>query len=331
MKEDKWDIRNIRGVGDRLFDKIMASFGGEDEFLNAVKNFEVDRISSIEGVSQRRAIEIVNMVLGNPTEEFLKTDRALEIYDDIIEKILQFASTQYGKNRILLLSPSRNELSIKENIDFVMKAKETVGELPINEIKKLLIKINTTSSIKPKYNPSQAILVESMEDYHRLIDLKLNSYCPIITIDDLESLDDFEFIVYVYGEGVIELEDAFNVTMVNHDSQDFEIVPDVVLDYFKENYDLLSNISKIKEILGLESILPDVLDVLDELESGKLDENIFDQAVEEAKGKADLKLKNAIKNVDLKGDEVLDLLNEEMPVKIQHIFDAVMKEARNEG
>ena len=167
MKEDKWDIRNIRGVGDRLFDKIMASFGGEDEFLNAVKNFEVDRISSIEGVSQRRAIEIVNMVLGNPTEEFLKTDRALEIYDDIIEKILQFASTQYGKNRILLLSPSRNELSIKENIDFVMKAKETVGELPINEIKKLLIKINTTSSIKPKYNPSQAILVESMEDYHR--------------------------------------------------------------------------------------------------------------------------------------------------------------------
>jgi DNA mismatch repair protein MutS2 len=330
MKEDKWDIRNIRGVGDRLFDKIMASFGGEDEFLNAVKNFEVDRISSIEGVSQRRAIEIVNMVLGNPTEEFLKTDRALEIYDDIIEKILQFASTQYGKNRILLLSPSRNELSIKENIDFVMKAKETVGELPINEIKKLLIKINTTSSIKPKYNPSQAILVESMEDYHRLIDLKLNSYCPIITIDDLESLDDFEFIVYVYGEGVIELEDAFNVTMVNHDSQDFEIVPDVVLDYFKENYDLLSNISKIKEILGLESILPDVLDVLDELESGKLDENIFDQAVEEAKGKADLKLKNAIKNVDLKGDEVLDLLNEEMPVKIQHIFDDVMKEARNE-
>ena len=330
MKEDKWDIRNIRGVGDRLFDKIMFNFGGEEEFLNAVKNFEVDRISSIEGVSQRRAIEIVNMVLGNPTEEFLKTDRALEIYDDIIEKILQFASTQYGKNRILLLSPSRNELSIKENIDFVMKAKETVGELPINEIKKLLIKINTTSSIKPKYNPSQAILVESMEDYHRLIDLKLNSYCPIITIDDLESLDDFEFIVYVYGEGVIELEDAFNVTMVNHDSQDFEIVPDVVLDYFKENYDLLSNISKIKEILGLESILPDVLDVLDELESGKLDENIFDQAVEEAKGKADLKLKNAIKNVDLKGDEVLDLLNEEMPVKIQHIFDDVMKEARNE-
>ena len=121
MKANKWDIRNIWGVGDRLFDKIMSNFGGEEEFLNAVKNYEVDRISSIEGVSQRRAIEIVNMVLGNPTEEFLKTDRALEIYDDIIEKILQFANTQYGKNRILLLNPSKNEMNIKENISFVMR------------------------------------------------------------------------------------------------------------------------------------------------------------------------------------------------------------------
>ena len=330
MKANKWDIRNIRGVGDRLFDKIMSNFGGEEEFLNAVKNYEVDRISSIEGVSQRRAIEIVNMVLGNPTEEFLKTDRALEIYDDIIEKILQFANTQYGKNRILLLNPSKNEMNIKENISFVMKSKETIAELPINEIKKLLGKINPVSNIKPKYKPSQAILVESMEDYHHLMDLKLNSYYPIITIEDLESLDDFEFIVYVYAEGIIELEDAFNVTMVNHESLDFEIVPDIILDYYKENYELLTNILKIKEILGLKSVLHDILDVLDELESNKLDENIFDQAVDEAKENADSKLKNAIKNIDLKGDEVLDLLNEEMPQKIQQIFDEVMKESRNE-
>jgi DNA mismatch repair protein MutS2 len=330
MKENKWDIRNIRGVGDRLFDKIMSNFGGEEEFLKAVKNYEVDRISSIEGVSQRRAIEIVNMVLGNPTEDFLKTDRALEIYDDIIEKILQFASTQYGKNRILLLSPSKNEMNIKENISFVMKAKETIAELPINEIKKLLSKINPVSNIKPKYKPSQAILVESMEDYYHLIDLKLNSYYPIITIEELENLDDFEFIVYVYAEGIIELEDAFNVTMINHDSQDFEIVPDIVLNYYKENYDLLTNILKIKEILGLNSILHDVLNIIDDLESDKLDENIFDQAVDKAKRSADSKLKNAIKNIDLKGDEVLDLLNEGMPKKIQQIFDEVMKEARNE-
>lgn len=327
---NKQDIREIRGVGERLFEKIMAHFGGEEEFLKAVEDYEVDRISSIDGVSQRKAIEIVNVVLGNPTEEFLKTDRAFGIYNDILEKILQFASTQYGKNRIMLLRPFHDEKSIRENIDFVMKTKETVGQLPLNEIKSLLRKLNSTVNPKPKYNPSQAILIESKEDYQRLIDLELNRYLPIISIEEIENLADFELIIYVYSEGMMELEDAYNLTMVNNDAQDFEIVPDVVLSYFKENYQLIYNVLKIKEILGRESELRDVLDILDSLEASKVNENIFDDAVKTAKEKADLKLKQSIKNVDLKGDEVLDLLNQGMPGKIQKIFDEVIKEARDE-
>ena len=52
--------------------------------------------------------------------------------------------------------------------------------------------------------------------------------------------------------------------------------------------------------------------------------------MENAKKKADEKLKKSIKSIDLKGDEVLDLLKEGMPSKIQKIFDEVMKEAREE-
>lgn len=328
--KNKQDIRDIRGVGDRLFEKIMAHFGGEDEFLKAVKDYEVDRISSVDGVSQRKAIEIVNVVLGNPTEEFLKTDRAFQIYNDILDKILQFASTQYGKNRIMLLSPSNDEKSIMENIDFVMKTKENVSQLPLNEIKTLLKKLKPTIKVKPKYNPSQVILIESKDDYRRLIDLGLNRYLPIISGEELENLSDFELIIYVYSEGMMELEDAYNVTMVNNDAQDFEIVPDVVLSYFRENYQLIYNVLKIKEILGRKSELRNVLDILDSLEADKINEIIFDDAVEAAKKKADLKLKKSIKNVDLKGDEVLDLLNQDMPGKIQKIFDEVIKEARDE-
>jgi DNA mismatch repair protein MutS2 len=330
MNDKKMDIRNIKGIGDRLRDKIISKLGGEEEFFKAVENFEVDRIADIDGVSQRRAIEIINAVLGNPTQEFLKTERASQIYDDIVNRILQFASTQYGKNRILLSTPGKDEIKITENMVFVMKAKETVSHLPLDEMRKLLKKIDPTGDPKPKYNPSRAILVESQEDYHRLMDMGLNSYCPIITGDEIENLEDFELIVYLYSDGMIELGDAFNVTMVSHDSLDFEIVPDVVLLYFKKNYDLLGNVLKIKEILGRNSVIREILEVLDSLESSDVDEEIFDDAVEAAKKKADLKLKQSIKTVDLKGDEVLDLLNEEMPHKIQIIFDEVIKEARDE-
>ncbi len=330
MSDNIGDIRNIRGVGDRLFDKIMNHFGGEEEFLLAARNYEVDRIANIEGVSQRKAIEIVNVVLGNPSQEFLKTDTCFEIYQDILGKILQFASTQYGKNRILLLNPGKSEEEIKTSIDFVMEMKDSVQKLPIDEIKSLLRKIGPVNNPKPKYNPSQAILVENREDYNNLMDLGLNSYLPIISGDELGNQDDFEFIIYLYSDGLMDLGDAANVAMVNNEAQDYEIVPDTVLSFFSENYSLLSNILKIKEILGRNSDIKYVLDILDSLESGKFDEKVFDTAINDAKNKADLKLKTAIKNVDLKGEEILDLLNKGMPGKIQKIFDGVIKEARDE-
>ena len=281
-------------------------------------------------MSQNRAIEIVNSVLGNPTKDFLKTERAVQIYGDIVGRILSFASTKYAKNRILLMSPTKNKETIIETMDFVMNAKNSVSNLPRDEIKRLLRKIDPTNDPKPKYEPSKAILVESGKEYHQIIEMGLNSYCPVITSDELESLEDFELIVYVYSEGIMEFEDAYNITMISNESEAFEIVPNIILSYFKENYDLLINILKIKDILGRESIIKEVLDILDSLESADVDETVFDRAVEAAKEKADSKLKDAIKKVDLKGDEVLNLLNEEMPEKIQKIFDEVMKNAREE-
>ena len=330
MSDNIRDIRKIRGVGDRLYEKIMNYFGGEDEFLQASLNFEVDRIAGIEGVSQRKAVEIVNIVLGNPSKEFLKTDTGYDIYQDILGKIFQFASTQYGKNRILLLSPGKDQKNIEESIDFVMEMKETLQKLPINEIKSSLKKIGAVSNPKPKYNPSHAILIENRDDYSRLIELELNSYYPIISGDEISDIDDFEFIIYLYSEGLIDLGDASNVAMVNNQANEYEIVPDTVLSFFKENYSLLLNIYKIKELLGRKSNIKDVLDILDSTQSRQFDEANFNLVVDEAKKNADLKLKDAIKNVDLKGEEILDLLNKDMPSKIQKIFDDVIKQARAE-
>jgi dsDNA-specific endonuclease/ATPase MutS2 len=327
-KGGKLDLKDIKGIGNRMADKIISSFGGEDEFMRAVENFEVDRITSIDGISQHKAVEIVNSVLGNPTEDFLKTERAVQIYEDLTRKILDFASTSYAKNRILLMSPTKNKDVIMENLGFVMNAKDNVSHLPRDEISRLLKKIQPMENPKVEYDPSHAILVESREDYHRMMEMGLNSYCPIITSEELGSLEDFEFIVYVYSEGLIELEDAYNVAMVSNNSEIFEIVPETALTYFKENYDLLVNVLKINEILGEKSVLHRVMDAMDSLGRDDFDESVFVGAVENAKETADKKLKEAIKNVDLNGDEVLDLLNEGMPEKIQKIFDAVMKDAK---
>ena len=326
---DRLNLRKIKGIGERQTEKILSNFGGEQEFLRAVQNYEVDRITSIEGVSQKKAIHIINTILGNPSKEFLKTDQSVQVYNDIIERILGFASTKYCENRVLLMNPLKDEKDIMKNLDFVMNSKNAVSKLPLDDIKTLLKKIDSLEESKPKYDPSNAILVETQEDYHQLIEMGLNSYCPIITVDELENPENFEFIVYMYSEGLMDFESQ-NIAMVNSSSEKYEIIPDVILSYYKKNYEIIQNTLKIKEILGRKSILGDVINIIDSLESDDVDETVIENIVESAKNKADLKLKEAIEKVDLKGEEVLDLLNKGMPKKIQKIFDEVMTEARNE-
>jgi len=324
------DLRDIKGIGDKLATKIINHFGSQDEFLRAASNYEVYRLASMEGVSQRRAVEIINAVLGNPTEEFLKTERAVQIYEEIIQCIVQYANTEYAKNRVLLLSPGKKPETIQENLKMVMEAKEKVASLPRDDLKALFKNVNFSKTSKPKYDTSKAILVESRDDYVSLMDRELNQRAQILNIQEVGSLDEFELVVYVYRDGVLELDDAPNLAMVNCDAEDLEIIPETVLSYYQENQVLLENILKIREILGHPSVLRDVLKIMDSIKTSAVDEKIFDSAVNQAKDKADKQLEEAIKKVDLSGQEVLDLLNKGMSPKIQEIFDEILKEAVKE-
>ena len=60
------------------------------------------------------------------------------------------------------------------------------------------------------------------------------------------------------SEGLMEFESQ-NIAMVNNSSEIYEIVPEVILSYYKKNYPIIQNALKIKEILGHNSILGDVI------------------------------------------------------------------------
>ncbi|GAB4318410.1 MAG: endonuclease MutS2 [Methanobacteriaceae archaeon] len=324
------DLTKIKGIGPKLAKKITLQMGGENELLKAIQNYEVDRLASIDGVSQQKAVEIINYALGNPLQEFLKTEQAHHIYEDILRRISEFASTNYGKNRILLINPLQNKDKINENLKFVMNAKKAAADLPLDEIKKLLKLIHPPHEKNIKYDSSRALLVESRDGYEHLIDLNLNRYCSVVTAEEIESLREYEFIIYVYSEGLLELDDIHNITMVSSDSKDYEMVPEVILSYYHENYDLLKNVLKVRNILNYDSILPEVINILDSLKVDSVDVDNFDKAVEDAKTKADKMLEKSIKKVDLSGDEVLALMNEGLPKKIQKIFDDVIKEVKDD-
>ncbi len=321
-------LQDIKGVGEKLANKILHELGGEEELNRIVENMELERISSIEGISQRKAVEILNQLLGNPKQDFLKSEKAYQIYSEIIEKILAYTNTEYSKNRILLLSPIKDKEKIENHIDFVMKAKEKVQNLPIKELRSLMKNIHEPVDVKANYDSGKVIIVENEEDNAYLTEIGLNQYYPIITATDsprlTEEISNYELIFYVYSEGFIDFGELSNLIMLNIDSPKEEIVPDILLNYFNTNRELFNNVCEIRKILNLKTKLNAINPILDNINILEKENVDIDKIVNEVKVYGDKKIKSEIKNIDLEGDEVLDLLNHEMPSKLEDIFDDIL-------
>lgn len=328
----KADLHNVNGVGDKLAEKIYKSVGGEEELQKIVKSLDLESLINIEGISQRKAIEIMNQLLGNPTQEFLKSERAVQLYEEIIQKIISYSNTKYSENRILLLSPSKDKLLIKNNVDFVMNAKEKVSKLPIIKLRGLMKNLDIPKEVRPDYDPSKAILVESDEDNDYLMDLGFNQYYPIINASSSSMLEEeirsYELIFYVYSEGFIEVNEMNNSIMISKEAPEHEIVPELILDYFNKNIDLFNRVSEIRKILNEKTILEDISPILDEVNSLKKRDVDIDKVVNSVKAILDEELRLSIKEIDLEGDEVLDLLNNAMPPKIEKIFDDIITKGK---
>ena len=253
---NKTDLEHITGIGDKLSDKILDSIGGEENLTQIIEDKDLDKLINIEGISQRKAITIMNALLGNPQEKFLKNERAVLLYDDIIEKILELSNTNYSRNRVRLLSPSTNVKNIEEHMNFVMDSKTFVDSLPINELRIYMKKLGDPEDVKSSYESSKIIVVESYEDRDYLVNLGLNKYYSIRVADNSfnfqEDIFGYELVYYVYREGFMDFGDMDNLLMISIDSPIYEIVPDIVIDYFKVNRELYHNLFKVRDILGYD-------------------------------------------------------------------------------
>ena len=299
MEGDLHTLQDIKGIGDKLSEKIIKSVGGEEELQKIIENVDVEKIIAIEGISQRKAISIMNQLLNNQNYDFIKSDRAMEIYEDIINKILAYSNTSYSKNRILLLSPSKDMAKIKKQVKFIMDAKKQVSQMPIIKLRGLMKNLKELEEPKAEYDASKVILVESEEDNSYLTDLGLNQYYPILTASDSpllrEELMNYDLIFYVYSQGILDFEGMPNLVMVNIDENDYEIVPEKIINFFLQNKDIFERVHEIQKIRNKESVLGEIIPILDELNIVDKQEVDIDEVVNSLKYDMDEELEKSIK------------------------------------
>ena len=332
MEGELQTLQEIKGIGDKISEKIIRSVGGEEELQKIIDEVDVERIIEIDGISQRKAINIMHQLLNNDNYEFMKSDRAIEIYEDIINKILAYSNTSYSKNRILLLSPSKDLDKIKKQVKFIMDAKNAVSQMPIIKLRGLMKNLKDLEEPKAEYDASKVILVESEEDNSYLCDLGLNQYYPILTASDSpllkEELMNYDLIFYVYSQAILDFEGMPNLVMINIDENDYEIVPEKIINFFIQNQETFQRVHEIQKIRNKESVLGDIIPTIDELNIVDKKEVDLDELVNSLKYEMDEELEKSIKNIDLEGDEILNLLNNNFPPKISKIFDDIISKRK---
>ncbi len=324
-------IDEIKGIGSKIINKIIQTYGSYDNFIESIKNYDIDKLMSISGLSQKKALEIVRYIHGYREDEFLKTEQSQNLYNDIIKRILEFANTDYARNRVLLLTPTTDYNKIKQTNQLIQDTLDHRQELDYHYIRALYEKIHPLNkNIRPKFHDEYAIVCEDYDDYLSLIKKGFDRYTNIYPLKDNVNFNEYEFIVYLYNDFNMDPGDATNIVTISNSSPDHEIQPNILLEYFKQNRDTLENVCQLRQYLGLETCIDEVLDVLDNIKIENKNKIALDETIEEIKDHANDTINQQIKNIELEGDEVLQLLNHDgnLPPKIMTIFNDVLDEAR---
>ena len=327
-----YEIEEIKGVGDKLIRKIIQTYGSYEKFEESIKNYDIEKLMNIQGISQKIALDIIRKIHKNDNNPFLKTEQSEKIYNEIISKILDFANTDYAKTRVLLLSPTTDYTKINQTQNIIKTTLENTANLDYGIIRELYEKIKPLNNdIKPKFDDEYAIVCEDYEDYLSLIQKGFDRYCNIFAIEDHMNLEEFEFIIYLYNNYNVDPGEANNIVSISNQSPDYEIQPNITLEYYIQNREILENVYQLRQYLGMESCIGEALEALDAIKVETQNKIAITEIIEEIKDNVNETLKNEIKNVALEGDEILLLLNDEdLPPKLMNIFDNVLDEAREE-
>lgn len=315
----------LPGVGDALAERLEKEFGGPDAFFAAARASEVDRIAGVDGISERKAVELVLTVQGRAPADFLRTPRAETLYEDILARIASFANTAHARNKVSLLVPV-GQKEAKERLAFALESKARVEKLDRAAVARLLGKVQRPRVPRPKYDSSVVVVVDSDADYQALVKAGVDRYCQVTTADD--GAPENDIVIYAYSQGLLDFSGADNVVQVPFSRHVADLVPDAALAYFRENRPIWEAALELQGILGKRSVLKDLLDTLDNLESREFSFADVEKAVSDGVAWMNAETTARTKALSLGGDEVLEMMAGKTPRKVRDLQAAVLREGR---
>jgi len=320
-------LEELDGVGPQLAEALRKRFRGDAGVLQAARRLDVAGLCAVDGVSERKAVDLIRQVLGldRRGHDFLATAPARKLHDDVLERILAHASTAAGKNRLRLLGPLPTPEEAAAHAAAVMRHKEAAAALDRDAVRAALRRLDRLRPPAPRQDPTAIAVCADDDAYERLLALGAHQWVTLGGRRDLERAAGFDLALFV-GEG--DTEGMDNVLELPETAGLPEVAPHAVLAWASHNRAALESCSRLAGLTGKPSKAAEALALLDEATRTATSPADLRKHAEAIAKEVDAELKAQVATLQLSGKDVLDALGRRIPAPLQAALDAALAEAR---
>ncbi len=266
------NLREIRGIGPSVEEKLKSVFGSEKSILSALRESRIAEISSIEGIGERFALNLCRNLhfqeTGEQIENFLKTEDSILIYTRVIDIISKFANTMYSRSKLYLYFPL--PFSAKEKIKERQKKTKlslqftTMIKKSPYSFKDFNALFRNLSPLKEQINQldtaSRVVATADKDIYEELATNEIGNHCEILYIDEIEQisgiLEGYDEVLWI-GSDIMLDENFVNVHTIAESQRNdlIQIIPEKTLNFFARNKNTLEAIAGLAKLLQSLSVL----------------------------------------------------------------------------
>ncbi|WP_254536655.1 helix-hairpin-helix domain-containing protein [Halomarina litorea] len=318
------DLEAIPGVGAKTAERLARLEDPE----RALREGDVAALARAPGITEGRAARIARGAIRRrhgDTTEFLRTDRARELYEAALSLLQERAVTDYARKRLETVYPSASASRIDEVREFATAAAERDpdpealdalgGVAPLStptglRVRDRCLATNDAETYASAKEAFPELSVELVEDSRDLAELA-RGYATVVALDETFAGLDLDGDVRVVPDAEDRLE---------------EVVPERLLRFFADNRARLEAAAAVHDAAGLDApfdldALRSGLDRLSEDGTVKGDEELdrltnavddVDAAVSTAESVANDRLREAIqeRDVTIEGADLLSLVEQ---------------------
>jgi hypothetical protein len=316
----------LHGLSPAVTKSALAHFGSVAAFEDALRVGDVEALCQVDGIGERRAIELVQAARGiDPASPLVATAPAQKVLDDLRARILTYASTKTGRNRVRLLGFLPDATACESAARSVMTHRDLAERLDREAVRRHLRHVRPFALPPPTMMPSRAVLCEDDELVDAVRALGVARWCSVMGPRDEESAAEHELVVAVEERGM----DTDGMTcVVNTRLQDglAGIVPEAVLKRMEHNRATLEALSALAITLSRADPAAAALAILAQTapSATPIDFKLHAKAVHQ---EMHAWVNERAKDVQV---NALDLLkaNGKMPAAMKAVLDAALQEAR---